>query len=404
MDKTPVLIIEDETSVCELLLACLTKEGYRVSVAQNGEAALLQIEEDPPAAVVLDLNLPGMSGLDVCRVMRRDRWMGRIPVLMLTGKAEEEDIVTGLEVGADDYMTKPFSPKLLAARVKALLRRGDNQQQTAQPVNKSVEAVDSPPPLLVKTLGNSELVFDDRRLSWTEEFSPAQRQLMSMLVGTPSGKVSQEEIQLALWPESSPARARSSFDSLLSRVRRTLEQTLDPFDSKQYLVVKRGYLYLEHTRIDAHEFSRLIRKGNQQFFAREFWPAEITYSSAFSLWQGAFVPGDFGSDTAIVFQDELEQLYLENSLHFARLMAEKERYQQGTKLLRDALRYDPANDAIVRLLYQFALAQDNLRQASNILKQYREALVKDHLPEQEIEKVLRDFPNAKPEQGWLAVA
>lgn len=128
MDKPHILIIEDDASVCELLFSCLDKDGYRVSVAQSGEAALSQIEEDLPEVVVLDLNLPGMNGLDVCRAMRRDPWMGQLPVLMLTGKTEEDDIVAGLEVGADDYMTKPFSPKLLTARVKALLRRGGNLQ------------------------------------------------------------------------------------------------------------------------------------------------------------------------------------------------------------------------------------------------------------------------------------
>ena len=91
MDKPHVLIIEDDASVCELLFACLTDAGYRVSVAQSGEAALPQIEEDPPEVVVLDLTLPGMNGLDVCRAMRRDPWMGKIPVLMLTGKTDPSE-------------------------------------------------------------------------------------------------------------------------------------------------------------------------------------------------------------------------------------------------------------------------------------------------------------------------
>lgn len=128
MDKPHVLIIEDDASVCELLLSCLGKAGYRVSIAQSGEAALMQIEEDPPEVVVLDLNLPGMNGLDVCRAMRRDPWMGQIPVLMLTGQSEEDDIVAGLEVGADDYMTKPFSIHELVARVKAHLRRSERER------------------------------------------------------------------------------------------------------------------------------------------------------------------------------------------------------------------------------------------------------------------------------------
>jgi len=398
MDNPHILVIEDDSSVCELLFACLSKAGYRVSIAQSGEAGLSQIEEDPPEAMVLDLNLPGMNGLDVCRAMRRDPWMSRIPVLMLTGQAEEDDVVAGLEVGADDYMTKPFSPKLLTARVKSLLRRRSSKPI---PADGSISSENSPESLMVKTLGRCELRVGNRSLSWTEEFSPAQRQLMAMLVGASNGKISQEEVQVSLWPDSTSTRARSSFDSLLSRVRRTLDQSLAPFDSKKYLVVKRGYLCLEHSLVDAHEFRRLIRKANLQVSAGELWPAEITFSSAFSLWRGTFVPGDFGSDAAIIFQDELEQLYLDSSQTFARLLAQNERYQEAAKLLRDALRYEPTNDGVVRLLYSLCLAQDSPGKASQIIKQYSEALVRENFPAHEIEDALLDFPKEKPARGWL---
>jgi len=389
MGNSHILIIEDDSSVCELLFTCLSKAGYRVSIAQSGEAGLSQIEEDPPEAMVLDLNLPGMNGLDVCRAMRRDPWMSRIPVLMLTGQAEEDDVVAGLEVGADDYMTKPFSPKLLTARVKSLLRR---RSSNPNPADGTTSSENSPESLMVKTLGRCELRVGNRSLSWTEEFSPAQRQLMAMLVGASSGKISQEELQASLWPDSTSTRARSSFDSLLSRVRRTLDQALAPFDSKKYLVVKRGYLCLEHSLIDAHEFRRLIRKANLQTSAGELWPAEITFSSAFSLWRGTFVPGDFGSDAAIIFQDELEQLYLDSSQTFARLLAQNERYQEAAKLLRDALRYEPTNDGIVRLLYSLYLAQESPGKASQIIKQYSEALARENFPAHEIEVALLGFP------------
>ena len=398
MDKPHILVIEDDVSVCELLFSCLKKAECRVSVAVNGEAGLQQIEEDPPDLVVLDLNIPGMNGLDVCRAMRRDPWMSRIPVLMLTGKTEEDDMVAGLEVGADDYMTKPFSPKLLLARVKALLRRG---KADGSPAGSAEEEHGQMRILFVKTLGRCELQLDGRRLSWAEDFSPAQRHLMSMLVGAANGRVSQEEVQAELWPDSSPSRARSSFDSLLSRVRRTLDEALSPFDSKKYLVLKHGYLCLENCRVDAIEFRRLARKAAQQVSAGQLWPAEIAYSSAFSLWQGRFLPGNFGSDLAVAFQDELEQLYLEASQSFARLLAETARFQQAAKLLRDALRYDPANDEVVRLLYQLCLVQDNPGQASQVLKQYGDALTREKFSAAEIHDALQDFPQKPPRQGWL---
>ena len=402
MDKAHVLIIEDDASVCELLFSSLTKSGYRVSATHNGETALTVIEDDPPDLVVLDLNLPGMSGLDVCRLMRQDPWLSKIPVLMLTGKSEEDDIVAGLEVGADDYVTKPFSPKLVGARVKALLRRGSHLRVQG-PADDPAKPSNAPALMLVKTLGKCELDIGGRRLSWAEEFSPAQRQLMSLLVSPTDSKVPQEEVQAALWPDSSTKKARSSFDSLLSRVRRTMDEWFAPFDSKQYLVVKRGYLCLENSRIDAHEFRRLVRKAHQQVANLEYWPAEITFSSAFSLWQGTFVPADFGVDAAVVYQDEIEQIYLDASQTFARLLAENNRHQQALKLLRDSLRYDPTNDGVVRLSYQLCLAQDSPGQASQLLKQYSEALSKENFSTHEIQDILQDVTKEKPQEDWFPV-
>lgn len=401
MDRPHLLVIEDDASVCELLFSCLTNEEYRVSIAQSGEAGLTQIEEDPPSGVVLDLNLPGMNGLDVCRAMRTNPWMSKIPVLMLTGQSEEDDIVAGLEVGADDYMTKPFSPKLLTARVKALLRRGGRksplqQDVTEAPVEDSLES------LIIKTLGKCELHVADKRFSWAEDFSPAQRQLMAMLVGSPEGRVSQEEAQTALWPDSPSSKARSSFDSLLSRVRKTLDEALAPFESKKYLVVKRGYLCLENAKIDAHEFRRLAKKGLQQVASEQLWPAEISFSAAFSLWQGTFIPGDFGSESAIVFQDEMEQLYLETSLSFARVLAEDNRFSQAISLLRDALRYDATNDSVVRLLYALCLVHGRPGQASQVLKHYGEALTRESFSEEEIDEILRGFPKEMQVEDWFS--
>ena len=400
MDKAHILIIEDDPSICGLLLTTLSQSGYRVSVTHRGEDALLQIEEDPPRAVILDLNLPGMNGLDICRYMRRDPWMNKIPVLMLTAQAEEDDILTGLEVGADDYMTKPFSTKMLDARLKALLRRGNLLSETHS-AGETAQVKSEPELLFVRTLGKCELCIGNHRLFWAEEFSPSQRQLLSLLVGSVEGKVAQEKLQASLWPESPTKKARSSIDTLLSRVRHTLDEKLKPFDSKRYLVVKRGYLCLENARVDALEFLRLVKKGRRQVSGKEYWPAEISFSSAFSLWQGPFIPANFGLDEAVNFQNELEQVYLEASLTFAALLAENKRYQQAAKHLREALRYDPTNDDLVRLLYRLALIQENPAQASQVLKHYQESLAKESFAHEEIHEILKRFPKTVSRSGWL---
>jgi two-component system phosphate regulon response regulator PhoB len=123
MSKESLLLVEDEKSILELLDYNLSKEGYSVTKVTTGEAALENARSDPPDLILLDLMLPGLDGFDVCRLLKGEPKTKHIPIVMLTAKGEEADIITGLELGADDYVTKPFSPKVLVARIRAVLRR-----------------------------------------------------------------------------------------------------------------------------------------------------------------------------------------------------------------------------------------------------------------------------------------
>ena len=118
-----ILIIEDDRDIVELVRYNLANEGFEVTSVADGSAALASLRKSTPDLVILDLMLPKMPGLEVCKEIRRDAALNRLPILMLTARGEEADRVIGLEMGADDYVTKPFSPRELAARVKALLRR-----------------------------------------------------------------------------------------------------------------------------------------------------------------------------------------------------------------------------------------------------------------------------------------
>ena len=118
-----MLVVEDEADIRELVSYNLTKAGYQVTSVVTGEEALASVETDPPDLVVLDLMLPGMDGLSVCQRLKKDPHTDSIPIVMLTAKGEESDIVRGLNLGADDYITKPFSPRVMIARVQAVLRR-----------------------------------------------------------------------------------------------------------------------------------------------------------------------------------------------------------------------------------------------------------------------------------------
>lgn len=132
MAKEKILLVEDAEDILELVRYHLTKEGYQVSWAISGEEALVAVRQTAFSLIVLDIMLPGLDGLEVCRRLRRDAATAYIPVIMLTAKSEETDMVVGLEVGADDYVTKPFSPRVLTARIRAALRRsqqtGENEQ------------------------------------------------------------------------------------------------------------------------------------------------------------------------------------------------------------------------------------------------------------------------------------
>jgi len=123
MAKPTILVVDDEEDIRELVTLNLEREGFQVTGVESGEQALARAREDMPALIVLDLMLPGIDGLEVCRKLKAQPKTQHIPVVMLTAKGEESDIVTGLELGADDYVTKPFSGKILVARVRRILRR-----------------------------------------------------------------------------------------------------------------------------------------------------------------------------------------------------------------------------------------------------------------------------------------
>jgi two-component system phosphate regulon response regulator PhoB len=123
MAKKKILVVDDEEDILELVRYNLAREGYKILCASSGEDGLKVAKAEKPNLIVLDLMLPGIDGLDVTRRLKADDATRKIPIVMLTAKGEESDIVTGLELGAEDYITKPFSPRVLVARIKAALRR-----------------------------------------------------------------------------------------------------------------------------------------------------------------------------------------------------------------------------------------------------------------------------------------
>jgi DNA-binding response OmpR family regulator len=181
MPKGSILVIDDEQDLIELVRYNLVKEGFEVSAALDGESGLAAAFREKPDLVVVDLMLPGIDGLEVCRALRADERTAQIPVIMLTAKTSESDRVVGLELGADDYVTKPFSPRELAARIKAVLRRVAQRRPTIDFIRHGDLAID---------LARHEVVCRDKSVSLTA----TEFRLLQFLASRPGRVFSRGEI------------------------------------------------------------------------------------------------------------------------------------------------------------------------------------------------------------------
>jgi len=193
-----VLVVDDEEDLLELVRYNLSKEGYEIECVGTGEDALKAARREPPDLVVLDLMLPTLDGLEVCRRLKGDAKTRQVPIIMLTAKGEETDMISGLERGADDYIAKPFSPRVLAARVRALLRRHAVQRQTE--LDTTIEVHD-----LVVHPGRHEVTLGGQPLELTfTEFA-----LLAFLAKRPGWAYTRTQIVDAVKGEDYPVTERS---------------------------------------------------------------------------------------------------------------------------------------------------------------------------------------------------
>lgn len=209
MSATKVMIVEDEEAISQLLEYNLAKEGFTAITATDGEEALIKVEEERPDVVLLDWMLPNVSGIEVCRRLRAKPATKSIPVIMLTARAEEVDKVRGLEIGADDYMTKPFSMAELAARIRAVLRR-------MRP-RLLAEAV---------TYGDIEIDRAAHRVKRGEHeihLGPTEFRLLDHLMQNPGRVFSREQLLNAVWGSDVFVEART-VDVHIGRLRKALNK------------------------------------------------------------------------------------------------------------------------------------------------------------------------------------
>jgi two-component system alkaline phosphatase synthesis response regulator PhoP len=217
-----ILVIEDEPRIVEIVADYLKGAGFQVLTARDGEAGLALARTERPDLVILDLMLPGgLDGLEVCRRLRRDRTLADIPIIMLTALAEETDRLVGLELGADDYVTKPFSPREVVARVRAVLRR--------------VQRAESPPALM--RLGELEIDLHYRKVRVNGEavrLTPTEFDLLAVLASEPGRPFSREQLMELVYDAAYYAYDRA-IDSHIKNLRRKIEP--DPSQPRYVLTI-----------------------------------------------------------------------------------------------------------------------------------------------------------------------
>jgi len=178
-----ILVIEDDPDILELLQYNLGKEGYRVAIAEDGERGLKEAIQQTPDMIVLDIMLPGIDGLEVCKRLRQNANTSKIPIIMLTAKGEESDVVVGLELGADDYLTKPFSPRELIARMRAVLRRGEGTDASAEGEKTTIGE-------LSIDRARHEVVYQGQPVT----FTLAEYRILEMLASNPGRVFSRDQL------------------------------------------------------------------------------------------------------------------------------------------------------------------------------------------------------------------
>ena len=221
-----ILVVDDEADLVELVSYNLKKEGFRIDSASDGESALAKIRKDRYDLLILDILLPGIQGVELCRIVRNDSKTASLPIIMLTAKGEEIDRIVGLEIGADDYVTKPFSPRELVARVKAVLRR----------------STEKPPAEKILKIGDLEINRERYTVSIKGELVKLSAKELKLLLflAERKGKVfSRGQLLDAIWRDEAFVEPRT-VDVHIRRLRTQIEKdTANP----RYIKTMRGIGY-----------------------------------------------------------------------------------------------------------------------------------------------------------------
>jgi phosphate regulon transcriptional regulator PhoB len=231
MNKT-ILIVDDEKDIVELVAYNLSREGYQIAKAYDGHQAMQYIRENQPDLVILDLMLPGINGFEICRMIRKKPGTESLPIIMLTAKTDSVDKITGLEIGADDYMTKPFNVRELLARVRSVLRRWEKHAEPEETETISV-------PGLEVNFRTYEVTVEGKKI----DLGPTELKLLQFFVMHPGRVYTRGQLLDNVWGNESFVEPRT-VDVHISRLRAAVEK--DKEDPRYILTVRGiGYKFAE---------------------------------------------------------------------------------------------------------------------------------------------------------------
>lgn len=246
------------------------------------------------------------------------------------------------------------------------------------------------PLLCINTLGQFEIRINDDVVLSTVDLTDTQRQLLAMLVVAPNQALPLEEAQLTLWPERPALKARSSIDTLVSRLRKTVDSALGDTPARHYLQLKRGVIMLTNCRIDLVTFRENSRKGLNHLRRHQFWQAGNTLRPAFELWQGDFMPGVPLSETGEQTRHDLKLLGAEVALQLTHLNSAHQP-EEARRIASRALHHDPTNESLVRCLYNLHATANDTINATRVMDRYVAALRQHGFDAADIEEILNSF-------------
>jgi len=292
-----------------------------------------------------------------------------------------------------------WNPALVVRLVRAALSLGIGDQRPLELARgrayiSFTEDARQLPLLRFRVLGDFSLSIGGRTIQMRQEFSSALRQLLGVLLTSPGMQVRQEDIQHQFWPDSSAEKARSKFDSLLSRLRKALDQLLEGQTAKDFLYLKKGTLCLDHSWVDAAEFENLVRSGIRHAKRRDIWQADQDFRRAHRLWHGELnlaLPLD---ETREYYRQDLLLLFLESSQVWIDLLVEQKLFSEAAQVGQKALQFDPINDQIIRQLYGTYVQEGKIVSANQVLKTYEETLRAEGYDGGEIDEAVESVVSA----------